>query len=92
MSVLLSQQNLNWWWIAICMGAVLVVAVIVLLSLLVSFVSDIDDRVADAWETATRLAANTATTWMLDQVAVQANDLRVEVDRHAQLLGVGGRR
>jgi len=85
----LSQQNLNFWWIAIGLGVVLILAVIVLLSLLSAFVSDIDDRVLDAWETAERLAANTATTWMLDQVALQTNDLRVEVGRHAELLGVG---
>ena len=90
--IALTQENLNFWWIAIGMGVVLVIAVIVLLSLLVSFVNDIDERVDDAWNTATRLAANTATTWMLDQVAVATNDLRVEVGRHARLLGVDGRR
>ncbi len=89
MILALSQQNLNFWWIAIGLGVVLILAVIVLLSLLSAFVSDIDDRVLDAWETAERLAANTATTWMLDQVALQTNDLRVEVGRHAELLGVG---
>lgn len=88
MILALSQQNLNFWWIAIGLGVVLILAVIVLLSLLSVFVSDIDDRVLDAWETAERLAANTATTWMLDQVALQTNDLRVEVGRHAELLGV----
>ncbi len=88
MILALSQQNLNFWWIAIGLGVVLILAVIVLLSLLSAFVSDIDDRVLDAWETAERLAANTATTWMLDQVALQTNDLRVEVERHAALLGV----
>ncbi|MGH9076898.1 MAG: hypothetical protein ACRDY0_05500 [Acidimicrobiales bacterium] len=92
MIVALSQQNLNFWWIAIGMGFVLIIAVIVLLTMLSWFVDDIDERVDDAWETATRLAANTATTWMLDQAAVQTNDLRVEVERHARLLGVGGRR
>jgi hypothetical protein len=84
----LSQQNLNFWWICLGLGVVLILAVIVLLSLLSAFVRDIDDRVLDAWETAERLAANTATTWMLDQAALQTNDLRVEVGRHARLLGV----
>jgi len=89
----LSQTNLNMWWIMMGLGLVLILAVIVLLSLLVTFVSDIEDRVDDAWDTATRLAANTATTWMLDQAALQTNDLRVEVERHARLLNAaGGRR
>ncbi|HWG72925.1 MAG TPA: hypothetical protein VG184_02590 [Acidimicrobiales bacterium] len=92
MIIALTQEDLNFWWIALGMGVVLIIAVIVLLTLLSSFVKDIDERVDDAWNTATRLAANTATTWMLDQAAVQTNDLRVEVGRHAQLLGVDGRR
>lgn len=86
MILTLSQQNLNFWWIALGMGVVVIGVVIVLLSLLVAYVKDIDARVADAWETATRLAANTATTWQLDQTAVATNDLRVEVQRHAALL------
>jgi hypothetical protein len=86
--IALSQTNLNFWWVCLGLGVVLIIAVIVLLSLLRAFVADIDDRVLDAWETAERLAANTATTWMLDQVATLTNDLRVEVERHAELLGV----
>ena len=87
----LSQSNLNLWWIALALGTVVVIVVIVLLSLLVSLVDDIDVRVADAWNTATRVAANTATTWMLDECAVLTNDLREEVMRHAQLLAsLGG--
>lgn len=82
----LSQQNLNFWWITLGMGVVVVGVVIILLSLLVAYVNDIDARVADAWETATRLAANTATTWQLNQTAERTNDLRLEVQRHAALL------
>ncbi|MHB1533426.1 MAG: hypothetical protein ACYC1D_02240 [Acidimicrobiales bacterium] len=92
MILALTQEDMNFWWIALGMGVVLCIAVIVLLSLLCAFVDDIDDRVDDAWNTATRLAANTATTWMLDQVAVETNNLRVEVGRHARLLGVEGSR
>lgn len=88
--VALSQQNLNFWWIALGMGVVVIAVVIVLLSLLSSYVRDIDERVKDAWETATRLAANTATTWQLNRTAEQTNDLRLEVQRHAELLS-GGR-
>lgn len=85
-AVALTQQNLNFWWIALGMGVVVVGVVIILLSLLSAYVKDIDERVADAWETATRLAANTATTWQLNRTAEQTNDLRVEVQRHADLL------
>lgn len=78
------------WWIAIGVGAVVVLVVIVLLSLLTAFVDDIDVRVADAWDTATRVAANTATTWALQQTGTITGDLRDEVQRHVDLLS-GGR-
>ncbi len=89
----LQSEHVTFWWITLGMGAVVVVAVIVLLSLLVSFVDDIDVNVKDAWDTATRLAANTATTWMLNQTVVRTEELGQEVQRHADLLAAkGGRR
>ena len=66
------------------------IAVIVLLSLLISFVDDIDVNVQDVWDTATRLAANTATTWMLQQTAVRTEDLVNEIQRHNELLAAQG--
>lgn len=74
------------WWIAIGVGFVVVLVVIVLLSLLVAFVNDIDRNVADTWETATRVAANTATTWSLQQVGATTGALRDETRRHEDLL------
>ncbi len=47
-------------------------------------------NVAEAWETATRLAANTATTWMLQQTGVRTEDLAAEIERHNQLLAAQG--
>ena len=89
----LQAEHVTFWWITLGMGAVVIVAVIVLLSLLVSFVEDIDENLKDAWDTATRLAANTATTWTLNQTVGRAEDLRKEVARHVQLLSAnGGRR
>ncbi|MGH9129570.1 MAG: hypothetical protein ACRDY2_11560 [Acidimicrobiales bacterium] len=79
----------TFWWVAIGIGAVVVVVVIVLLTLLSAFVADIDDRVADAWETATRVAANTATTWALQQAGTITGDLGDEVQRHVDLLSGG---
>ena len=86
----LQQEHVTFWWITLGMGAVVEIAVIVLLSLLVSFVNDIDVNVREAWETATRLAANTATTWMLQQTGVRTEDLRAEVDRHVEFLASQG--
>ena len=90
----LQSEHVTFWWITLGMGAVVIVAVIVLLSLLVSFVDDIDRNLMDVWDTATRLAANTATTWMLHQTVARTEELGAEVDRHAELLAArgGGRR
>lgn len=92
--IALQSEHVTFWWITLGMGAVVIVAVIVLLSLLVSFVDDIDRNLKDVWDTATRLAANTATTWMLQQTVARTEELGAEVDRHAELLAAkgGGRR
>lgn len=82
----LAHEDVTMWWIAIGMGAVVVVAVIVLLSLLITFVQDIDRNVKILWNTATRVARNTATTWMLKQTASATGALRTEVHRHAEAM------
>ena len=91
----LQEEHVTVWWTTLGLGVVVIIAVIVLLSLLVSLVKDIDVNVREVWDTATRLAANTATTWMLQQTAARTEDLSNEVDRHLELLeatGGGGRR
>jgi ABC-type phosphonate transport system ATPase subunit len=82
----LAEQHISMWWITIGLGGVVVAVVIVLLSLLTSLVKDIEVSVDILWETATTVARNTATTWMLDQTAVATADLGTEVTRHADLL------
>lgn len=82
----LASEHVTLWWITLGLGAVVVVVVIVLLSLLVSLVNDIDRIVAKAWTTATTVARNTATTWMLQRTATKADALHSEVGRHAALL------
>ncbi len=90
----LQAEHVTFWWITLGMGAVVIAAVIVLLSLLVSFVDDIDQNLKDAWDTATRLAANTATTWQLRQTTSRAQDIVDEAGRHIALLDakLGGHR
>jgi hypothetical protein len=80
-----ASEHVTFWWVTLGLGAVVISAVILLLSLLVTFVDDIDKNVREAWDTATRLAQNTATTWMLNQTASLTNDLRNEVRQHADL-------
>lgn len=90
----LASEHLTFWTLTLGLGAVVISAVILLLFLLVQFVADIDRNVRETWETATRVAQNTATTWMLTQATTITADLRDEVQRHADLLtsAAGGRR
>ncbi len=80
-----AREHITFWWVTLGLGAVVISAVILLLSLLVTFVDDIDKNVREAWDTATRVAQNTATTWMLNQAGSLTSDLRNEVRRHAEL-------
>lgn len=79
-------EHVTFWWITLGMGAVVAAVVIVLLSMLCSLIDDIDRNVIKAWNTATRVARNTATTWSLQQTAAAAGVLRDEVGLHEQLL------
>jgi len=81
-----TNSQLTFWTIALGMGIVVEGAVIILLSMLVSLVADIERNVDDVWSTAILVARNTATTWMLGQTAVATADLGTEVGLHAQLL------
>lgn len=81
-----ANDHVTMWWVTIGLGAVVIVVVIVLLSLLVSLVNDIDRNAAKLWNTATRVARNTATTWMLKNTSVASGVLRDEVGLHKQLL------
>ena len=80
-----ASEHVTFWWVTLGLGAVVISAVILLLSLLVTFVDDIDKNVREVWDTATRVAQNTATTWMLNQTASLTNDLRNEIKQHADL-------
>jgi hypothetical protein len=75
----LQSEHVTFWWITLGMGAVVVV-------------DDIDRNLKDVWDTATRLAANTATTWMLQQTAARTEELGNEVRRHSDLLAAKGGR
>ena len=81
-----TNAQISFWTIALGMGLVVEAAVIVLLSMLISLVGDIERNVDDVWSTAILVARNTATTWMLGQTAVATADLANEVGQHAQLL------
>lgn len=76
----------TFWWIALGTGAVVLVVVIALLTILLRTVQRIDDGVREVWETATRLASNTATTWQLRETAGALEEIKAEALRHDELL------
>lgn len=93
-AVNVASDHVQFWWLTLGLGAVVCSAVILLLFLLHTFVADIDRNLKELWDTATRLAQNTSTTWMLNQAGMLTAELRDEVRQHAQLLSyaAGGRR
>lgn len=82
----LTADERTMWYIALGIGAVVVVVVIALLSLLVSIVGDIDEGVKGVWRSAKRLAANTATSWQLKETAATLEEIRHEVELHDEML------
>ncbi|MBW3561740.1 MAG: hypothetical protein KY437_04510 [Actinobacteria bacterium] len=76
----------TFWWIALGTGAVVLVVVIALLTILLRTVQRIDEGVREVWETATRLASNTATTWQLRETAGALEEIKAEALRHDELL------
>lgn len=80
-----APQEISMWMIALGIGAVVIAVVIALLTLLLRFVQDIDNGVADVWQMATKLAANTATAWQLQGTANTVGRLKEEIRRHDEL-------
>lgn len=74
------------WAVLLGVGVVVLVVVIVLLTMLLRLVVDIDDGVKAVWRSAGRLAANTATTWQLQNSLHATRQLQDEIRRHDQLL------
>lgn len=81
-----AQEELTAWYVALGIGAVVVLVVIALLTLLLRIVQDIDVNVMGVWEMAKRLAANTATTWQLHGTAAGLEELKKEALLHDDLL------
>lgn len=83
----LPPEEQTFWLIALGIGVVVVIVVIALLTLLLRLVRYIDDGVADVWQTATKLAANTATTWQFQRLLNTAEHIKQEAMYHDELLG-----
>lgn len=82
----ISADERTFWYIALGIGAVVVVVVIALLSLLLSIVKDIDEGAQAVWRSAKRLAANTATSWQLRETAATLEKIKQEARLHDAML------
>jgi hypothetical protein len=81
------------WWISLGVGLVIAVVVVALLQTLLASVKKVERNVAGLWETATTVARNTATTWLLGETANTLDRLQEEALRHDALLSeAAGRR
>jgi hypothetical protein len=82
----LSSTYETFWIASLILGAVVLVVVTALLHWLLRIVQSIVLGVRGVWESATRLASNTATTWQLRETAVALDELTAEALRHDALL------
>ncbi len=91
MVLALAAEEITFWQVLLVIGAVVLVAVIALLSLLVYLVGSIDDGVQRLRDAAQGVRGNTANIKVALTVADSLDEVVDEARRHARLLGVGAR-
>jgi hypothetical protein len=74
------------WWVTLAVGAIVAIVVVVLLQILLNAVKQVERDVITLWETATTVARNTATTWMLANTADALDTIKTEATKHDELL------
>ncbi|MGH4022908.1 MAG: hypothetical protein ACRDT0_27480 [Pseudonocardiaceae bacterium] len=84
--VALAAETQTFWWITLVVGLAVAVVVVMLLQLLLVAVIRIERNVIVLWNTATTVARNTATSWLLGNTATTLEELRDEALRHDALL------
>ncbi|PZS37888.1 MAG: hypothetical protein DLM62_16745 [Pseudonocardiales bacterium] len=89
MVLALASEDSTLWQITLVAGAVVLIVVIALLSLLLSFVGAIESSVHRLKDVAQGVAGNTAHIKIALAVADSLDEVAAEAGRHARLLGVG---
>lgn len=82
----LSSEVQTIWWVTLGLGLVVAAVVVFLLQRLLRAVQKVERNVAELWATATTVARNTATTWLLGDTAEALEDTKAEALRHDALL------
>ena len=91
MVLALAAEEITFWQVILLIGAVVIVAVIALLSLLLRFVGSIEASVHRLGEVAQGVGDNTANIKVALAVAASLDEIADEARRHARLLGVGAK-
>ena len=91
MALALAAAEITFWQVLLAVGAVVLLAVIALLSLLLYLVGSIEAGVQRLWEVARGVRGNTGNIKVALAVAATLDEIMDEARRHAQLLGVGAR-
>ncbi|MPZ66926.1 MAG: hypothetical protein GEU83_15915 [Pseudonocardiaceae bacterium] len=86
MILALEPETQIWWWVTLWVGLIVAIVVVILLQFLLLAVKEIENNVKVLWHTATTLARNTATSWMLGNTADGLEELKAEALRHDALL------
>ncbi|MGH3778944.1 MAG: hypothetical protein ACRDRR_24960 [Pseudonocardiaceae bacterium] len=91
MVLALAAEEITFWQVILVLGAVVLIAVIALLSLLLYLVGSIETSVRGLWDVAQGVGGNTANIKVALAVIDSLDEVADEAGRHAQLLGVGAR-
>ena len=91
MALALAAEEITFWQVILVIGAVVLLAVIALLSLLLRLVGSIEASVQQVGGVAQGVAGNTANIKIALDVADSLDEIADEARRHAALLGVGAR-
>ena len=91
MVLALTPQDITFWEITLAIGAVVIVAVIALLSLLLSIVGSIETHVQQLRDVAQDVRSDTANIKVALAIVESLDEVTAEARRHAELLGVGTR-
>lgn len=82
----LETETQIWWQVTLWVGLIVAIVVVILLQFLLTAVKLIEDNVKVLWHTATTVARNTATSWLLEDTADGLKELKAEALRHDGLL------
>lgn len=82
-------EEVTFWWVAIGVGAVVVIVAGALLQLLISLVKDIDRGVVAVRDTLRATAGNTAQSWRIGDVAQKVDGILHEGLQHHLFLTRG---